>query len=235
MTDTIGSRDERYDRATMHYQGMGGDPGKQCSSVEEMRGDAIETVKHWMEMKGEIPPTFWVYMPMESPCVAVLFIEECHGSEEKHLAGRNVSLFAARHNAAAVVMATDGWAVEAPRELTKPAMDGVPGAEAKLRQWTDAQYAKYKTMANHPDRIEVLTVNTIYPDGTCLGWASRYERVKVTCDKCAGKGCGDCKQRGAYDSIKWGETHDDWPEAASTDANHRTQQFLIPPWGMKGV
>ena len=200
-------RDEHYEDSTIIHQGYGGNPAKHCDSVEALREEAIDFSRRYMEAKGRIPPIVFAFMPLETPNVAMLMIDSWHGGDEKRRMGRNFAAFAARHKAAALVMCTDGWGVVTPPELR------VVGQEEVLRKWTDAQYARYGSLEHHPDRFEVLTINTIWPDGTCTGWGCQYKRLG--------------------DRIEWGELHDDWPAAGSdddADKGSRTQQFIIPPW-----
>lgn len=211
-------KDERYERATMHFAGTGGDEGKQCASVEDMRREAIESAKSIMERQGGIIPTVFVYMPLETPNIAVLVLEDgFRGRGEKQRMGRNVAAFAARHGAAALCMCTDGYGVESPRGLSKAAIAGDVNAERELEKWTNAQYARYGALSNHPDRFEVLSINTIWPDGTCTTWGCRYTRVKVD---------------GGAEIIQWGEIHDDWPvEGEGEDAKRgKSEQHIIPAW-----
>jgi hypothetical protein len=218
-------KDEHYQDADIIHAGYGGDPNKHCDSVEGMRLEAIDFAKRYMEAKGRIPPLVFAFMPLETPNVAMLMLDSWSGTDGKRRMGRNIADFAARHKAAALVMCTDGWGIVTPPKLR------VEGNEDALRKWTDAQYERYGDLEHHPDRFEVLTINTIWPDGTCTGWVCQYKRLKTECEDCYGVGCNECRQQGSFDSIEWGELHDDWPVGdGDNEKKSRTQQFIVPPW-----
>jgi len=156
----------------------------QTESVEAMFDEAVELARSMLvetAAKGaDFMPMAMVYAPLnQGPHVLVALIPEgWNGPRAKREIGKGLSDLCAKHQAAAMVLVTDGWCLITPKDLTKEQSD----------EWQ----RQAGRPSEHPDRQEALTINCIYPDATAVGVIALYKRHDE------GKG-----QR-----IEWGECSD---------------------------
>jgi hypothetical protein len=161
---------------------------RQVTGLDEVVRQALDQARELLEKTAregkDFMPMAFVYCPLagERPHVNVCLIAEgFSGYEGKRRVGAGLAQWAAKHQAAAIVLCTDGWALRSPERLA--------GNEAAISRWLRAAGPP----SEHPDRVEVLNVSCIYPDATATGTVMQYKRVK---------------RDGDGEDIAWGEKHE---------------------------
>jgi hypothetical protein len=189
----------------------------QTESVEAMFDEAVELARSMLvetAAKGaDFMPMAMVYAPLnQGPHVLVALIPEgWNGPRAKREIGRGLSEFCAKHQAAAMVLVTDGWCLVTPKDLTKE----------QSEEWQ----RQAGRPSEHPDRQEALTINCIYPDATAVGVIMLYKRhpegkLVSTDDGEKGIRMGE--------RIEWGECND---QRKGLDGDKgKLEQNIVPAW-----
>jgi hypothetical protein len=212
-------KSEQIGDCLFEYVSELGNPTKQCGSVEQMHDDCVETARGMLVRTAadgrDFVPLAMVYMPLEKGPKLAMCMVMGWNQKSKHEVGKGLAAFAAKQNAAALVLVTDGWAVKGLRDT----------AEARRIR-----------PSLHPDRVEVLSANLIYPDGQCVGVLMEYKRVPIV-GAASGEGAGASEQAGEPDgegvekaTIEWGEMLD-----GRIMGGHRVEQGIVPAWQVGGT
>jgi hypothetical protein len=193
-------RSEQIGDCLFEYVSELGNPTKQCGSVEQMLDDCVKTAREMLVKTAadgrNFMPLAMVYLPLEKGAKLAMCLVMGWNQKSKREIGKALAAFCGRHNAAALVLVTDGWAVKGLRDT------------AEARRIRPSQ---------HPDRVEVLSANLIYPDGQCVGVLMEYKRIPVQGDD--------------GETIEWGEMED----GRGMGAEHRVEQGIVPAWQVGGT
>lgn len=211
MSDIKRDKSEQIGACSFLYQNVMEGDGKQCESLDQMFREAIETARKVLVESAragqDFLPSAFIYTPMAvadgKPAVNVCLIPEGWGDHKaKREIGASLSAFAARHQAAAIVLATDGWCLRPSREVCKRYENDRAGFEAWRR--------KQPPPSEHPDREEALTVSCVYPNGFSVGVIQIYRRT--------------LRPDGNGEDIAWGDQQD------GREGDTTMEQSLIPAW-----